>query len=225
MGWTGMFNWDFSEKNSEILKRELFGRETRYEPLKWADKGGHTWLLYRHIETGKTYAAVILCQRSKKDHEFCYKEIGLSSGPCHCDMPKSWLPLIKDTYKDDKYAQDWFKRYEEENSSKKAKQKFEIGDYVKCVANCGISWGSGYEIKADEVFYIHIEALNPFASKKTKAYIICNPRWNMATCGRRIKGTSFNNLKSAVKLSKDDVESICKEEQEKALKKSREGIA
>ena len=175
MGWTGMFNWDRSEKNSEILNREFFSSvEKKYEPLKWADKGGHTWLLYRHIESGTTYAAVILCQRSRKDHEFFYKEIGLSSGPCEVDMPASWIPLIKDTYKDDKFAQDWFRRYEESKVQKKS-CKYDFGDVLKCHNGRGaIRWGNGYKIEENSDFYVMVEP-HQTRSRTTKLYMIAVP--------------------------------------------------
>lgn len=174
MGWTGMFNWLSSEKNSEILKRELFSSiEKKYEPLKWSDKGGHTWCLYKNNETNKVYAAVILCQRCTKDHEFLYKEIGLSSGPYHYDMPASWIPLIKDTYKDEEYAQNWFKEREKYLSEKK-EDKFGIGNILKVHNGRGrIVWSDGFKIEENSDFFIWVSP-HQTHSRVTKLFTIAH---------------------------------------------------
>lgn len=172
MGWTGIFNWSSSEKNSEILNREFFGYgETKYEALKWSGNGGHTWCLYKNKETNQVYAMVVLCSRDKSRHEFAYKEIELSCGPYHYDMPASWIPLIKDTYKDEQWAQDWFKRREEELAKKK-ENKFDIGNVLKCHNGRGaIEWNGGFKIDENSDFFIKIE---PHYTRKrtTKLFVV-----------------------------------------------------
>lgn len=233
MGWTGMFNWNSWEKNSEILEREFFGSaEKNYESVQWSNKGGHTWCLYKNKETNIHYAMVVLCQRHSKDHEFCYKEIELSSGPYVYDMPVSWFPLIKDTYKDSEWAQEWFKRREEWLHDKKT-NKFEIGDYFKCEAKYDIEWNDGFKIKENEVFYINISCLNPYAKKKTKAFAVVKPGkeygggYVMQRSYHRLSASTFKNLKSVVKLSEDEVKQICEDYHQKVLEQAKKdfGVA
>ena len=172
MGWTGMFNWSSSEKNKDILNREFFGSaELKYEALKWSGNGGHTWCLYKNKETNKVYAMLVLCSRDSKRHEFCYKDIELSMGPYEYDMPSSWIPLIKDTYKDSEYAMDWFKR-REEFMAKKKENKFEIGNVLKCHNGRGhIEWGNGFKIPENSDFFIKVEP-HRTRSRTTKLYMI-----------------------------------------------------
>ena len=233
MGWTGMFNWSSSEKNKDILNREFFGSaEHKYEAVKWSGNGGHTWCLYRNKETNKVYAMLVLCSRDSKRHEFFYNEIELSSGPYEYDMPSSWIPLIKDTYKDEQYAQDWFKRREEWLHDKKT-NKFEIGDYFKCEAKYDIEWGDSFVIKENEVFYINISCLNPYAKKKTKAFAVVRPGkeygggYVMQRSYHRLSAPTFKNLKSIVKLSEEEVKQICEDYHQKVLEQARKdsGVA
>lgn len=196
MGWTGMFNWYSYEKNWEILNREFFGSaERKYEALKWSGNGGHTWCLYKNKETNVIYAMVVLCSRDKSRHEFCYKEIELSSGPYEYDMPASWLPLIKDTYKDSEFAQDWFKR-REEYLAKKKNSKFEIGDVLKCHNGRGaIEWNGGFKIDEDSDFYVMISP-HQTRTKVTKLYTIAkqNDDGTWYRTMYRLSPNTFKNL-------------------------------
>lgn len=172
MGWTGMFNWDRSEKNSEILNREFFSSaEFKYEALKWSGNGGHTWCLYKNKETNKVYAMLVLCSRDSKRHEFCYKDIELSMGPYEYDMPASWIPLIKDTYKDSEYAQDWFKRREDYLAEKKS-DKYALGNILKCHNGRGaIEWGNGFRIEENTDFFVKVSP-HQTRSRVTKVFLI-----------------------------------------------------
>ena len=172
MGWTGMFNWSSSEKNSEILNREFFGSaEKKYIPLKLSGNGGHTWCLYKNTETNKVYAMLVLCSRDKSRHEFAYKDIELSMGPYEYDMPSSWIPLIKDTYKDSEYAQEWFKRREEYLAEKKS-DKYALGNILKCHNGRGaIEWGNGFKIAENTDFFVKVEPRQT-RSRVTKLFLI-----------------------------------------------------
>lgn len=198
MGWTGMFNWSSSEKNSEILNREFFGYgETKYEALKWSGNGGHTWCLYKNKETNHVYAMVVLCSRDKSRHEFAYKDIELSMGPYEYDMPASWIPLIKDTYKDSEYAQDWFKRREEYMAKKKT-NNFKVGDVLKCHNGRGhIEWNDGFKINENSDFFVMISP-HQTRTKVTKLYTIAKQNNNgtfYRLCYRLLPNT-FKNLDS-----------------------------
>ena len=198
MGWTGMFDWSSYEKNWEILNREFFGHcESKYEALKWSGNGGHTWCLYKNKETNIHYAMVVLCQRHSKDHEFCYKEIELSSGPYVYDMPVSWIPLIKDTYKDSEWAQEWFKRREEYLAEKKS-DKYALGNLLKCHNGRGrIEWGDGFRIEENTDFFVKVEP-HCTRSRTTKLFLIA--RQNMAgefyTSPYRLSPNTLKNLDS-----------------------------
>ena len=155
MGWTGIFDWLPHEKNADILNREFFGSsEKKYMPLKWSGNGGHTWCLYKNMETNKVYAMLVLCSRNRG--EFCYKDIELSMGPYLYDMPSSWIPMIKETYKDSEFAQEWFKRREEHLAEKKQK-KYELGNILKCHNGRGdITWSTGFRIAENSDFYVMV---------------------------------------------------------------------
>lgn len=172
MGWTGIFNWSSSEKNKDILNREFFGSaEWKYEAVKWSGNGGHTWCLYRNKETNVHYAMVVLCSRDSKRHEFCYKEIELSSGPYTYDMPASWMPLIKDTYKDSEFAQNWFKEREKYLAEKKS-DKYALGNILKCHNGRGvIEWGNGFKIAENSDFFVKVEPRQT-RSRVTKNFLI-----------------------------------------------------
>ena len=233
MGWTGMFDWNTWEKNWEILNREFFSGDTKFEPLKWSDKGGHVWCLFKNKETGEIYAEVTLCKRYTKDHEFCYKSMGIDCGPYVYDMPKSWLPLLSKEYQEHEFSRDWFKRRDEWEQEKKTKFKFEIGDYFKCEAKYDIEWNDGFKIKENEVFYINISCLNPYAKKKTKAFAVVRPGMEygggyvMQRSYHRLSASTFKNLKSVVKLSEDEVKQICEDYHQKVLEKAKKdfGVA
>lgn len=198
MGWTGMFDWSNTEKNWEILNREFFGSaEHKYEAVKWSGNGGHTWCLYKNKETNVHYAMVVLCSRDKKNHEFAYKEIELSSGPYHYDMPASWIPFIKDTYKDSEYAQDWFKRREEYMAKKKT-NNFKVGNVLKCHNGRGhIEWNDGFKIDENSDFFVMISP-HQTRTKVTKLYTIAkqNDNGTFYRLCYRLSPNTFKNLDS-----------------------------
>lgn len=111
MGWTGIYDWYTGESNLDILKREYFSRDNSCELVKSSQRGGHVWFMYRKKRTDKKYVSVTMCKRYQNNHEFCYKEMGLSSGPYFYDMPKSWLKDIKDSYVGEEYAEEWIKNF------------------------------------------------------------------------------------------------------------------
>lgn len=200
MGWTGMFNWDSCEKNWQILNHEFFGSsENRFEPLKWSQRGSHVWLLAKHKETGSVFCSVILCSRDKKNHEFLYKEIDLSCGPCETDMPYSWLKLIDKRYFEENYSKEWLERFVKEHDEQKSKKnslKFQVGDIIKCTAPYTITWGS-YKVEKDEVFYVKYRDYQRYpGSKKTKIYQLVRKTDNgFSDMFYRIKGTTFKICK------------------------------
>lgn len=198
MGWTGMFNWSSSEKNKDILNREFFGSaERKYEALKWSGNGGHTWCLYRNKETNKVYAMLVLCSRDSKRHEFFYKDIELSMGPYEYDMPSSWIPLIKETYKDEQYAQDWFKRREEYLAEKKS-DKYALGNLLKCHNGRGrIEWGDNFRIEENTDFFVMVEP-HRTRSRTTKLFLIArqNVTGEFYTSPYRLSPNTLKNLDS-----------------------------
>ena len=196
MGWTGIFSWSNSEKNKDILNREFFGSaEWKYEAVKWSGNGGHTWCLYRNKETNVHYAMVVLCKRYAKDHEFCYKEIELSSGPYTYDMPASWIPLIKDTYKDSEFAQNWFKEREKYLAEKKS-DKYALGNILKCHNGRGaIEWGNGFKIAENTDFFVKVEPRQT-RSRVTKVFLIAvqNEDGSFYTRPYRLMLSTLKNL-------------------------------
>lgn len=198
MGWTGIFNWSGSEKNKDILNREFFGSaEWKYEAVKWSGNGGHTWCLYRNKETNAHYAMVVLCSRDSKRHEFCYKEIELSSGPYTYDMPASWMPLIKDTYKDSEFAQNWFKEREKYLAEKKS-DKYALGNILKCHNGRGaIEWGNGFKIEENSDFFVKVEPRQT-RSRVTKVFLIAvqNEDGSFYTRPLRLMLNTLKNLDS-----------------------------
>lgn len=196
MGWTGMFDWQTHEKNWEILNREFFGSsEHKYEALKWSGNGGHTWCLYKNKETGTVYAMVVLCSRDRKRHEFCYKEIELSSGPYTYDMPASWIPLIKDTYKDSEFAQTWFKEREKYLSEKKS-DKYALGNLLKCHNGRGrIEWGDGFRIEENTDFFVMVKPYQT-RSRTIKHFMVARERESgeLYTTPYKLRWSTLKNL-------------------------------
>lgn len=195
MGWTGMFNWSSSEKNKDILNREFFGSaERKYEAVKWSGNGGHTWCLYKNKETNVHYAMVVLCSRDKKNHEFAYKEIELSSGPYHYDMPASWIPFIKDTYKDSEFAQNWFKERERQLAEKKS-DKYALGNILKCHNGRGaIEWVNGFKIAENTDFFVKVSP-HQTRSRVTKVFLIAGQNKDGSFYERPYR-LMFNTLKN-----------------------------
>lgn len=169
MGWTGIFDWYSGESNKDIIKRQFFGsHETKWEDLKWSSKGNHVWVLARNKETGFVSATVVLCKRYKKDHEFMYKSLDLTSGPCQMDMPKAWLKLIDKSYFEESFSKDWLERFQ---NDKPKEPKVEIGNLYECYSAYDIEWGNGHKIRANHKFFIKVDP-KVNRSKTTKLFMI-----------------------------------------------------
>lgn len=224
MGWTGSFiYWNKKDTNKDLLVRAFpsLQKELDEGTRKLSQKGSDVYMLFKcNVKGeyfGKWWVACYLCRR-EKGGEFMTKDIDAISNHCF-DFPKSWIDLLDKT---DTEVQEYIKAREEWENKQKSKVKFEIGDYVKSVTSYDITW-SGFKINKGDVFYIHIQCLNPWANKKTKAYVITKPHsnwkgeWQMVDDNYRIKGSTFNNLESAIKLSEEDVRQIVKAEKQKEI--------
>ena len=193
MGWLGIFNWYSGESNKDIIKRELFGsQESKWEDLKWSSKGSHVWVLARNKETGFISATVILCNRYRKEHEFRYKALDLTSGPCETDMPKSWLTLIDKSYFEDSYSKEWLEKFQ---TDKPKEPKVKIGNLYECYGPFNLEWGDGYKIRANDKFFIKVEP-KVNLSKTTKQFVVYkkNEDGTYYRANRRICSRSFRNL-------------------------------
>lgn len=215
MGWTGSFIWwNKRDTNKDLLVRAFPSMKKYIDEgtRKLSQKGSDVYVLDRNKD-GIWYVVCYLCRR-EKGGEFMTKDIDAIYNHCF-GFPKSWIALLD---KNDEVVQEYIKAREEWESKQKPKKSFKVGDYVKCVASYEISWNGGYKIQPDEVFYVHIDYLNPFSSRKTKSYVICKPCCNrLASFGRRIKGSTFNNLKSAVKLSESEIQQIIAKAKEETV--------
>lgn len=141
MGWTSLYH--DGRSNKEIIANEFSHIE------KLSAKGSHIWMLQKD-DNGKYYASVVLCERLKG--ELSYKDISVCSGPYHYDIPKSWLPLIKDTYKDSEMYQDWLKKVEEYQN----KPKIEVGQYYKVNYDYSLVWDYGINLKPNQDFFVKV---------------------------------------------------------------------
>lgn len=237
MGWTGTFlYWNRHDTNKDLFLRAYpsYRKLLEENKIQLSQKGSNVYMLYQcDITTsenfGKRFVCCFLCQRDSKRSEFLTKDIDAISNSCF-DFPKSWLDFLD---KSDSDIQKYIQEREEWENKQKSKGKFEIGDYAKCIASYEISWSNGRVIKKDEEFYIQIGCLNPYASKKTKSYVVVVPRsdwkgeWSMQSSGCRIKGNTFKHCKSVVKLSEDDVKQIVEAEHQKVIKQAKKdfGVA
>jgi len=139
MGWT--FLHKGAEKPKEFFKREFYTDNERYkiEVQDYATKGNVAYLAMKctpkpGTETilGDVYQAapdgtyvfgmVVLTARRKDYHDFGYKEIEESMGPCESDCPlrilKQLSPIIDTSQSCGEWAADWRAR-SERNAAKK----------------------------------------------------------------------------------------------------------
>lgn len=203
MGWTGTFvHYWKGDTNKDLLMRAYpsIARGVEEGRYKLSQKGSHVYMLYQcdipeSKNYGKWFVCKYLCSRNKG--EFLTKDIDAISNHCF-DFPKDWLKYLDATNPD--IAEYLEKRKLHEQTSTKASD-FKIGDYVKCVANCTISWADGYEIKMGETFYVQIYK-SGFTKRMTKGYRV------VAVDGhglRSIRSTTFKYLKDKQKMSEQEI--------------------
>lgn len=220
MGWTESFiEWNRKDTYKDLLLRAYPSMKKYIEEgtRKLSQKGNTVYVLDKNKE-GVWYVVCYLCQKNRKGGFFT-KDIDAINNDCF-DFPKSWLKLLD---KNDENVKRYITSRTKWEEEQKSKTKYEIGDYLRCVANNTISWSGGYKIKANEVFYIHITNKSRFNGKrKIKQYQICEPDgyFGMADRLRRIDGKSFKSdywIKSAEKISKEEIDRLVTEYRQKRL--------
>lgn len=110
----------------------------------------------------------VLCLLTKRERgEFYYKDIEMnpyeSSG-----TPMSILKEFRPSNDEDA---EWLRKNMERAAIEKAKIAYDFGDVLHCKTpeRYSIEWGN-MKINGDEDFYIRVEVLNPWASKRTKMF-------------------------------------------------------
>ena len=131
----------------------------------------------KYVMKGNTFYALmttpenqdwVLCLLTRREHgEFYYKDIQMnpyeSSG-----TPMSILKEFRPSNDEDV---EWLRKNMERATNEKAKTAYDFGDVLHCKTPDGysIEW-NGKRIDGGEEFYIRVEVLNPWASKRTKMY-------------------------------------------------------
>jgi len=132
------------------------------------------------------FAVVYLTNIARNDwHNFGYKDMDETYGPCECKCPKGILELLTPT--DNETANNWRKRVQEYWESQKSSIKPKIGELYKCSSSFLINWGS-FKIEKDTEFYIKYTAWG-----KHKYFLLANEKG--CTLNYRIMRKTFNTLK------------------------------
>lgn len=222
MGWTGDFMyWNRKETNKDLLMRAYPSIKEGFEQgrYKLSQKGSDVYMLYQcDIPTskdyGKWYVAKYLCRR--RQNEFMTKDIDAIDNDCF-DFPKDWLKYLD---AGDSYISRYLKAREEFEQKQKKAEKYDFGDVVKCKAVSSISWSDGHRIAEGGTFYVRIKVLNPYASKRTKSFVVVEPRkpygesWQFASTMYRVNATSFKYAEKQKMTESDIMEVLKKAERE-----------
>lgn len=143
MGWTS-YQADFYKKGkvdriAEVENQLKWGEDcpNKYTVLKSALVGSTVYSAIErvHKETGErqVFATIFLTSINMKDyHNFSYKDMDETCGPCHNQCPISILKLLTST--DHEWANNWRKACYEYHASKKSPNnlnKFPIGTKIK----------------------------------------------------------------------------------------------
>ena len=101
----------------EVLKSSMVGRVyyAAVKPLKKYDKdtNGNEIIVDIPINEQQVFGVVFLTSIDNKDyHNFSYKDMDESMGPCYYDCPKGILDLLSPT--DSEWANNWRKNVEKE---------------------------------------------------------------------------------------------------------------
>lgn len=198
MGWTGVYTGTLtpSEKKAYLDKNFTWERIDK-DGIKYGMKiirsqmVGSTYFAaarpYGH--ENKVFAIVTLTQMNKG--EFMYKEMTEDSGPGDVRCPKSIMDLLDDT--DCDYAKSWRKAVYEYHELRHKKNTATFGEILQCKCPHEISWGDGFTIAKDELFFVKVEYLRPYSTRKTKAYVLQKVRdGNYYSMYKRIMKKTFD---------------------------------
>lgn len=137
MGWTTYFVPDVKiDRLAEC--RKVFGREPSWATIvKDVLIGDVYYAAMRSTKTGKVWALVALTDM--ENHEFGYKDMDETVGPCCYDCPNSILNLLSPT--DSEYAKEWREKCRANKHKRKpTKQKDPLNELKKYL---GYEFSSG----------------------------------------------------------------------------------
>lgn len=103
--------WTFTHRPKGMTTEAFFVKEfptmlqERGQILASAMKDGVFYAAVHNKDTDEVWALVCLTQRSKQYHNFGYKDMSDSMGPCYYDAPAKVLDLLTPT--DSEYANQW----------------------------------------------------------------------------------------------------------------------
>lgn len=126
MGWSCTWgSYSTATERKAYLDNQVYKwSNDSHTVLKSAMVGSVYYAAIRNNQTGEVWAAVCLTTNSKKDAEFCYKDMDETAGPVESKCPAGILNLLTPT--NNEYALKWRDRCRE-NLSGKGKTVFEIG--------------------------------------------------------------------------------------------------
>lgn len=153
--------------------------------------GNYKGTCRKHVMKGNRFYALmttpdnrdwVLCLLTKRESgEFYYKDIQMN--PYESGTPMSILKEFRPSNEDDA---EWLSKNIESWMIGKTKIAYDFGDVLHCKTPDGysIEW-NGMKIHGGEKFYVRIEVLNPWASRKTKMFRLLK-RENLSDIAKQV---------------------------------------
>jgi hypothetical protein len=126
MGWTWYRATKYKNGGSVDRKAELdtqYRWGDKYEVLKSAMVGSTYYAAVKHKETGEVFAAVFLTSTYGKEyHNFGYKDMDETCGPCESKCPTGILALLTET--ESEFALKWREKCRQYHADKKSPSSY-----------------------------------------------------------------------------------------------------
>jgi hypothetical protein len=120
--------WTCGQREKGISTRDYLGRY--YSPSKIVTSASHLGVTYMAVEKPDGYVfGLVVLTRSRKDGEFCHKEVSEDMGPCECDCPAKILDLLSEP-PSNTYAKEWREKCRERVGIRKTLKKLKTGDEI-----------------------------------------------------------------------------------------------
>lgn len=143
MGWSCTWgSYSTATERKAYLDNQVYKwSNDSHTVLKSAMVGSVYYAAIRNNQTGEVWAAVCLTSNSKKDAEFCYKDMDETAGPVESKCPAGILNLLTPTTNE--YALKWRERcyaYHKNKSTTGVKigDKVEFSDSWNCAGGAEI---------------------------------------------------------------------------------------
>ncbi|MDB4590945.1 hypothetical protein OAH77_04510 [Flavobacteriaceae bacterium] len=129
MGWTSLFTYEVNPQTSTKERNEQIKKwfvETnlrpveKYEALKMQVVGNVLYAAVKLKKTNRVTAFIYVFSLDSNGHEYYYKDMDESVGPCNYDCPMSIIKLLTPTER--KWANEWREKVKEHHKKKKERK-------------------------------------------------------------------------------------------------------